>query len=126
MCCYEYIKCIFALSNGISWLTKGIFSLILDFDFIYLSMKSLRINVYGRVQGVWFRATTRELAEKLGLDGFVKNEPDGSVYIEVSGQDKAVMQFLNGVMEGPELAKVEKLVLIKDSHIHTGGFRIGD
>lgn len=89
-------------------------------------MKSLRINVYGRVQGVWFRATTRELAEKLGLDGFVKNEPDDSVYIEVSGQDKAVMQFLNGVMEGPELAKVEKLVLIKDSHIHTGGFRIGD
>lgn len=89
-------------------------------------MKSFKINVYGKVQGVWFRATTRELAEKLGLDGFVKNEPDGSVYIEVSGQDKEVMQFLYAVMEGPELAKVEKLVLVNDSNIHTGGFRIGD
>jgi acylphosphatase len=87
-------------------------------------MKSLRINVYGRVQGVWFRANTRELAEKLGLDGFVKNEPDGSVYIEVSGPDNIVMQFLNGVMEGPELAKVEKLVITKDSNIHTDGFKI--
>jgi len=87
-------------------------------------MKSLRINVYGRVQGVWFRATTREIAEKLGLDGFVKNEPDGSVYIEVSGPDNIVMQFLNGVMEGFELAKVEKLVITKDSNIHADGFKI--
>ena len=49
-------------------------------------MKTLRIKVYGIVQGVGFRWTARRVANELGLVGWVRNEPDGSVSMELQGR----------------------------------------
>ena len=72
-------------------------------------MKKLKIHVYGIVQGVFFRYSTRKVARKLGLTGFVKNMPDGSVYIEAEGSSDKLKELLNYVKIGPETAEVEKI-----------------
>lgn len=67
------------------------------------------IRVFGRVQGVWFRASAKEEADKLGICGYVRNEPDGSVYIEAEGPDALLDAFIKWCGKGPELAKVKSL-----------------
>jgi len=52
-------------------------------------MQKIIIKVFGYVQGVFFRYTTRKVAKILGLTGFVKNMADGSVYIEAEGPEHA-------------------------------------
>jgi acylphosphatase len=66
--------------------------------------KQLRIN--GRVQGVGFRLACADLARSLELTGFVCNEPDGSVLIEVEGEPRALEPFLSWCHTGPPGAKV--------------------
>ena len=70
-------------------------------------MKKIIIKVYGYVQGVFFRYTTRKVAKKLGLTGFVKNMPDGSVYIEAEGPEDKLLELLAFSKKGPEHAQVE-------------------
>ena len=48
------------------------------------------IQVKGKVQGVWFRAFTKEKAEELGLTGWVQNQPEGSVYLKVKGKKETI------------------------------------
>ena len=48
-------------------------------------MKRLTIQVIGEVQGVFYRATSKAVADQLGVKGYVMNQPDGSVYIEAEG-----------------------------------------
>lgn len=67
------------------------------------------ITVRGKVQGVFFRASTRDKAKSLGLNGFVKNQPDGSVYIEASGEVEKLKQLVAWCKVGPRNAIVEKL-----------------
>lgn len=72
-------------------------------------MKHVAITIRGRVQGVFFRASAKEEAERLGLVGFVRNEADGSVYAEVEGEEAAVKQFIDWCRQGPQLAEVVKV-----------------
>lgn len=72
-------------------------------------MKKIVINVYGHVQGVFFRYTTRKVARKLGLTGIVKNMPDGSVYIEAEGSEDKLKELLNFSKKGPRHARVERV-----------------
>ncbi len=72
-------------------------------------MKHLDIRVEGKVQGVWFRANTQKVAEKLGVKGYVMNKPDGSVFIEAEADEKTLEQFLDWVKQGPPLAEVTKI-----------------
>lgn len=72
-------------------------------------MKHLNIKVYGKVQGIFFRTTAREEAEKLHITGFAKNESDGSVYIEAEGEKENLDKFISWCHKGPPLAKVEKV-----------------
>jgi acylphosphatase len=72
-------------------------------------MKHININVQGKVQGVFFRASTKAVADQLGVKGFVKNEANGSVYIEAEGDDFSLESFLEWCNEGPERAIVEKV-----------------
>ena len=73
-------------------------------------MKELRIiiRVFGLVQGVFFRYTTRKVARKLGLTGIVKNLPDGSVFIEAEGPKDKLFELLEFSKKGPKYAQVEK------------------
>lgn len=72
-------------------------------------MKHISIRVHGKVQGVFFRASTQEKAQELGLTGFVKNEKDGTVYIEAEGEPEALKQLEQWTHDGPSRARVEKV-----------------
>lgn len=72
-------------------------------------MRHLTITVRGKVQGVFFRAATKAVADQLGVKGLVKNQEDGSVLIEAEGDDFSLESFLEWCHEGPEKAKVEKV-----------------
>lgn len=73
-------------------------------------IKHLNIRVYGRVQGVFYRATALEIATNLGLKGFVRNERDESVYIEAEGEEEKLNEFIDWCHIGPMRAKVEKVL----------------
>ena len=70
-------------------------------------MKHLSIIVRGKVQGVFFRASTKEQADNLGLSGLVRNLPDGNVQIEVEGSDEALQEFVTWCYTGPRHARVD-------------------
>lgn len=67
------------------------------------------IKVSGRVQGVFYRASTKETADKLGIKGWVRNEPDGSVLIEAEGTRQQVEKLIAWCHQGPQLAYVEQV-----------------
>lgn len=64
------------------------------------------ITVTGRVQGVGFRAACRRRARQLGLDGWVRNRPDGSVRIEAEGSVDRLTMLLQWAGQGPPAARV--------------------
>ncbi len=72
-------------------------------------MKHFNIKIYGLVQGVFFRVTAKEEAEKLGIKGFARNKNDGTVYIEAEGDNSSLDAFLNWCRNGPDAASVKKL-----------------
>jgi acylphosphatase len=61
----------------------------------------------GRVQGVFFRAETRDRARSLGLSGWVRNVPDGSVEAVFEGERERIESILDWCRRGPGLAEVE-------------------
>jgi acylphosphatase len=71
--------------------------------------KHFNIKVTGKVQGVSYRATTKAVADQLGIKGIVSNEADGSVYIEAEGDKFMIEQFLDWCQEGPDAARVEHI-----------------
>ncbi len=72
-------------------------------------MTSRRCIVSGRVQGVWYRATTRDKALELGLSGRAVNLPDGRVEVLVIGPVGKVEALCDWLWEGPPLARVESV-----------------
>ena len=73
-------------------------------------MKTLRLVIMGKVQGVWFRESMRAEAERLGVTGWVRNCADGSVEAVTQGDDAAVDAVLAWAHTGPPLARVERVV----------------
>ena len=73
----------------------------------------IKAQVYGVVQGVGFRYTTKHLADQLGVSGIVKNENDGSVYVEALGNDKQIEQFIEELAKGPSPSAVVDQVVIE-------------
>ncbi len=68
------------------------------------------VRITGLVQGVFYRAWTAEQARALGVSGWVRNCPDGSVEAQLSGVPEAVEQLLERMRRGPPGAKVEHLI----------------
>jgi acylphosphatase len=68
-----------------------------------------RFSVNGRVQGVYFRQSTRQRAQQLGLCGWVRNCDDGSVEGVALGDDDALRQLRQWLQQGPPAAKVERV-----------------
>jgi len=69
-------------------------------------MKAVQARVTGHVQGVSFRWYTQEEARSLGVTGWVRNEPDGSVLVHVEGEDEAVDALVEWCRAGPSTARV--------------------
>ncbi len=72
-------------------------------------MRHLEIHIAGGVQGVFFRDSAQKKALELGLNGFARNEPDGSVYVEIEGEEKTLRDFINWCHDGPPMARVDKV-----------------
>ena len=83
------------------------------------------VKIHGKVQGVWFRASTKQKAEQLGLTGWVRNTENGCVEAVFEGEEKQIKQILNWCHMGPPLSKVEK-VETKNQTVTNGfeGFKI--
>lgn len=73
--------------------------------------KHINITIFGRVQGVGFRRAARDQARYMGVKGFVKNNNNGSVYIEAEGDDATLSQFVRWCRQGPPFANVEELIV---------------
>ena len=67
------------------------------------------IVVNGQVQGVFFRASAKEEAEKLGLVGWAKNEPDGSVKIVAEGEEEGLKKLVEWVKLGTKFSRIDKV-----------------
>ena len=66
-----------------------------------------RVRITGRVQGVFFRAWTRQQAEQLDVHGWIRNCPDGSVEAHLEGQQGSIDQLIQLLRRGPSGARVE-------------------
>lgn len=70
-------------------------------------MPATRFLVTGKVQGVFFRASTRMEADRLGLDGYARNLPDGRVEVLVAGAEESVQELAQWLQHGPPQARVD-------------------
>ncbi len=84
-----------------------------------------RAVVSGRVQGVWYRDTARREAEARGLSGFARNEPDGTVLLEVEGPPAVVAGLLAWAADGPPRARVESVTVEEVPPTGERGFAVG-
>ncbi len=71
---------------------------------------SVQAVVYGRVQGVFFRAFASKQAKELGLTGYARNMPGGAVEIQAEGERKQLEKLIGYLKVGPPAAKVERVV----------------
>lgn len=87
--------------------------------------KRLSARITGRVQGVGFRHFTTTRARQLELNGWVRNEPDGSVRLEAEGEKEALDTLLDAVREGPRAARVDDVgIQWKDATDEFDTFRV--
>ena len=77
-------------------------------------MKQVMLRIVGRVQGVFFRHSTKSLADNLDISGWVRNCSDGSVEVCLEGTDSDLELIINWLHEGPEFAEVESVQLISE------------
>ncbi len=73
-------------------------------------MKRIHLIISGRVQGVGFRYFCQSHAQRLGLTGYVRNREDGSVEVEIEGEDVAVEEFVTLAWNGPRAAHVHDVI----------------
>ncbi|AAY80750.1 acylphosphatase [Sulfolobus acidocaldarius] len=83
-------------------------------------LKRMYVIVYGIVQGVGYRRFIQIHAARLGIKGYAKNLPDGSVEILAEGYEEALYKLLDQIKRGPPLSKVEKVDVKFDDY--TGEF----
>ena len=80
----------------------------------------LQVTLYGRVQGVFFRAFVNRRARELGLAGYVRNLPDGAVEVRAEGERPLLEKLLGHLKTGPPAGRVDKVVTGWSAH--TGNF----
>lgn len=71
--------------------------------------RAIKAYVTGKVQGVYFRAWTRDQARQIGLDGFVRNLPDGRVEAVAAGDEAKIDAFLEQLRQGSPASRVDKV-----------------
>ena len=90
-----------------------------------MSKSRVHLWIEGRVQGVWFRGSTKEEAERLGVSGWVRNLPDGRVEAVAEGDDDQVERFVKWCRQGPSMARVDDIRIEREEpEGASGGFRI--
>ena len=79
--------------------------------------KCVTFRITGKVQGVWFRAYARDNALSLNIEGWVKNDPDGSVFGEAAGSEKNIEQFIYVLRKGSPSSRVEDVLFEENPEI---------
>lgn len=77
----------------------------------------LRLEIHGRVQGVWFRASTRDEALGIGVSGRVRNLANGNVEVTVEGDRSAVERLVAWCRKGPQGASVSKIEIKEEDYV---------
>lgn len=85
----------------------------------------LHCFVSGRVQGVWYRASTEQHAKDLGLEGYAKNLADGRVEVMICGEQQQVEALRDWLWQGPPLAKVKDIEIKMLPYQSFDGFGVG-
>jgi acylphosphatase len=83
-----------------------------------------RVVVHGRVQGVFFRDTTRRMAASRGVTGWVRNNPDGTVEAAFEGSTEAVEEMVGFCEQGPRGASVESVDVFEEEPEGPEGFAV--
>ena len=73
------------------------------------SVKRVQVTIHGDVQGVGYRYTAIEIARDLGLTGWTKNDPDGSVEIIAEGEKENLQNLITWAKKGPPLARIDRI-----------------
>ena len=90
-----------------------------------MGQKRVRVLIDGRVQGVCFRMETRQAAEERGVEGWVRNLPNGKVEAVFEGEDTKVQSMLQWCETGPPLARVNRVEVENETPTDEfEGFRI--
>jgi acylphosphatase len=88
-------------------------------------MPTQHLIIKGKVQGVFYRVSAREQAEKMGLTGWVRNTGEGNVEIMVQGEEPGrLAAFIEWCKKGPSKAKVEAVFVEEADPLVTEGFKI--
>jgi len=87
-------------------------------------LKRAEVVVHGAVQGVFFRAEARQRARSLGLAGWVRNAPDGTVQAVFEGDDERVESMVEWCRRGPRGARVDGIDVAWVEAVHEDGFSI--
>jgi acylphosphatase len=87
-------------------------------------MPTRRILIHGRVQGVFFRATARDVAEELGVNGWIRNTEEGDVEAVVSGGTQQLERFIAWCRQGPPRAVVSKVEIEERDAQQFSGFEV--
>lgn len=77
-----------------------------------MSKGRVHLKIHGRVQGVFFRATAKEKAQELGLVGWVRNNPEGSVEITAEGHREDIENFIEWCNRGPRNSRVDHVKVV--------------
>ncbi len=72
-----------------------------------MAQKRIHLIVRGRVQGVYFRAATQREARRLGITGWVRNRPDGSIELCAEGDEDSIKELASWANHGPSAARVD-------------------
>lgn len=91
---------------------------------VFKEYESVHIRIKGKVQGVWFRVSAKAEADRLGIKGIVKNEPDGSVYVEAEGAENKIKTFIEWCKIGPDNAVVNEVVVQEQELKYFNSFEI--
>jgi acylphosphatase len=87
-------------------------------------MATVHLLIKGKVQGVFFRATAKEIADKLGVKGWVKNTENDDVEAMATGSQEAVEKFIEWCRVGPRKAVVENVIVTKKEQTPFGDFKV--
>ncbi len=87
-------------------------------------LRTVRVRLEGRVQGVGFRYWTERTASDLGLDGWVRNRRDGGVEAVFSGAPEAVAEVIERCRRGPPAARVDYVKVLDETEVPDAGFEV--
>lgn len=87
-------------------------------------MPTVHLLIKGKVQGVFYRATAKKVADELGVTGWVKNTPEDNVEALVTGTEEQLKQFIAWCKKGPAMAKVTDVNAAEQEGVKFNDFSI--